>query len=965
MALNKQVHIYSVDTSAFYTDEEFELEHTRNKRKIECKLLIDAVKILERNQIILQDKDNQDYGKILKQTNNKLDKLYKSIMNTKKYYKEYEGYKYKQNKFLKDIEIITSEDVDRLEELQEKIIKLKKEDILYKEKLLALLKANKETRNLHPSMTEYKKSIISVFDSYLTRTLGASEDKVCADIIVVKVYYFQVLKNIIDNGYYYNGDKYICLTSSAGQIRCKKLVTIKESVWKEYESKLMCGLTLAKINEKGGMNVNKYLAYLALCNSATDVWEGFDINRSIVVDDFETMVSGIVDYIDDKTYEISRVNKEIPITHTDGCGLVSSSLCRKNMMVRLPWVKGLLASFNFKKFIKEHKDSNVIIKDIYGVNHNVIKEKIQVIFTKSQFKMWKFYSNWAEYQTYFNELKCTAGKCNEEDDEFENAKLNYQMLQTLIDITDEELETISQQTKANLKNICNDKNTMLQLFGATEENENKNGLQKSLMLYPELLNDPYTRQTVKDLKISLEKEAWSGKLNIEGKYLFLIPDLYAFCEYLFLTEKNKDGTFDYPQGLLKNGEVFCKVYANSNKLDCLRSPHLYREHAIRNNVIDDKKKKWFKTNAIYTSSYDLISKILQFDNDGDKSLVCSDETYIAVAERNMIDVVPLYYEMKKAKDTIITNDVIYNGLISAYTGGNIGVISNDITKIWNSEDLSDDAIKAIKLLCMENNFTIDYAKTLYKPVRPDKINELIRQYTKNKVPNFFISAKDKTVKTTEPINNSCVNKLHTIIPKQNIKFNFDKCGKFDYRVLLSNMKFTVNKVTIKNNKIINGYKKIIKNINYDIKNEDSENNYKYFYNEFKSQIFKLDSNPNFVINTLICYLFNINKSSKKRIFWGSFGDMIYKNIQNNLKVNYVQCEKCGSRFCKEADNQKICTKCSTYQPLETKTIKCCDCGKEIIVDARNMTKTRCDECQKIRNRELARIRKRKQRNKIN
>ena len=59
------------------------------------------------------------------------------------------------------------------------------------------------------------------------------------------------------------------------------------------------------------------------------------------------------------------------------------------------------------------------------------------------------------------------------------------------------------------------------------------------MLYPELLNDPYTRQTIKDLKMSLEKEAWSAKLHIEGKYLFLIPDLYAFCEYLFLTKKNQ------------------------------------------------------------------------------------------------------------------------------------------------------------------------------------------------------------------------------------------------------------------------------------------------------------------------------------------------------------------------------------------------------------------------------------------
>ena len=49
----------------------------------------------------------------------------------------------------------------------------------------------------------------------------------------------------------------------------------------------MCGLSIESINEQGGMNINKFLAYLALCNSATDEWKNFDIDKSIVVDDME------------------------------------------------------------------------------------------------------------------------------------------------------------------------------------------------------------------------------------------------------------------------------------------------------------------------------------------------------------------------------------------------------------------------------------------------------------------------------------------------------------------------------------------------------------------------------------------------------------------------------------------------------------------------------------------------------
>ena len=71
--------------------------------------------------------------------------------------------------------------------------------------------------------------------------------------------------------------------------------------------------------------------------------------------------------------------------------------------------------------------------------------------------------------------------------------------------------------------------------------------------------------------------------------------------------------------------------------------------------------------------------------DGDKLLVVADKTIIKVAERNMQDIVPLYYNMKKALPHSLTNENIYDGLIHAFTGGNIGIYSNNISKIWNDE----------------------------------------------------------------------------------------------------------------------------------------------------------------------------------------------------------------------------------------------------------------------------------------
>ena len=173
---------------------------------------------------------------------------------------------------------------------------------------------------------------------------------------------------------------------------------------------------------------------------------------------------------------------------------------------------------------------------------------------------------------------------------------------------------------------------MLRFFGIKKEVEDDSNLdwfQKSLKIYPELMNDPSNRDNLKDLKNSLVKKYKGGKLEVRGKFTFVLPDLYAFCEWLFMDIK-------VPKGLLENNEVYCRLYKNSKELDCLRSPHLYIEHAIRNNVCGKKYRNqrledWFQTDAIYTSTYDLISRILQFDVDGDRLLVLAQKDFIEIA----------------------------------------------------------------------------------------------------------------------------------------------------------------------------------------------------------------------------------------------------------------------------------------------------------------------------------------------
>ena len=123
--------------------------------------------------------------------------------------------------------------------------------------------------------------------------------------------------------------------------------------------------------------------------------------------------------------------------------------------------------------------------------------------------------------------------------------------------------------------------------------------------------------------------------------------------------------------------------------------------------------------------------------------------------------------MRKSKPVPLNKQNIYAGLHAAFTGGNIGIYSNAISKIWNSdvfvsgsETEKQDAVTCVKQLCCQNNFVIDYAKTLYKPEFPKAVSERIAKYTGDKLPAFFAFAKDKEPAEIRERNGSFENRVY-------------------------------------------------------------------------------------------------------------------------------------------------------------------------------------------------------------
>ncbi|WP_294854030.1 hypothetical protein [uncultured Oscillibacter sp.] len=813
------------------------------------------------------------------------------------------------------------------------------------------------------------KNVVNISPSALTRALKWQDrleksDDVFEDIIIVTSQAgkmsdnnaHKILMDLVLNGFILDDKEYIFLTASAGQIRNQEMMFIQKAKYDEIYNTISCGLSWDKINstqdKEGnyGIITNKYMAYLALSASSSKYTHVFSIDHCIVVDDFESDVTGTVDYVQVKqnkksvtlSGKIERNEMKVSIPHSDGCGIILDSKSNEAFTVRGPWIKGLLVPFKFDRFIEEadQADPSVnhgLVQDIYGDWHDILNDKIEVIFTKSQFKMSKYYANWDEYKSNFKKYGCEFSKCKTQSETVKSGKLSYQFLQTLTDFPDKELKTLVGASNEHLKSMCRNP------IKVWKAHNSKDGSQRPLWnavgLYPELFSDPYTVQEISKEAVSFHDNALGGRLIADGMNTFLAPDLYAFCEHLFLNKSE-------PQGLIKNGQVSCSLYKDGERLDCLRSPHWDRAHALRTNCRDKNCKEWFSEKVCFLSCHDLITKILQNDCDGDTTLLCNDKTLISVAERNTINDVPLYYKMPKGKPQKLSNEAFYNGMLAAYKYS-IGMLANPITKLWNSTPFNDSNLDIIKLFTAESNFFTDYAKTLFAPTLPKKAISVksnlknmplpwFWSYTKNfkklkKKKDAAIEDSDVSPELEEDDENkettsyreyiksgirkdpsdSTVDRIGKYLEdKRRINVNLyavkTGLGKFNYRMLMSDQRMKDADI---NCSVIAKYDELKGKYSTPEVYIPKDQLFRYKCENLKGELLKIEPDEAKVADMLIIYLFGEeNKNARKAIFWQCFGEQVKSNLSNNLSGTKV-CHGCLTHFKPQSDNQMYCPAC--------------------------------------------------------
>ena len=597
-----------------------------------------------------------------------------------------------------------------------------------------------DTQVIRKKIHEYKKEGKHAEARVLNRRLV--DFLFVKDIVNVFVDKKSHYKDIGKKGFYLNGNHYIRFCCGSGQMRRNTITFINEKLYKSITDNLMCGF----MSKTKDFNLAKLHAYFALSFSSV-LW--VRTPRVCVIKDFFNPIdpNEKIDFIekDPKTGKKIIVQKtagqlRLELNCADGQGLVDPqfaqlwgqdmnlSYCPCSFVVRSVFIKGNLATFDFKKYAREHGITT--IRDKWGVTYNV--EDIDVLLSESQFKMHKYYTNWQEYLSYTEKagIRWGVARYNKKyDDDYVLA--NYQYIQALT-ITKEDIQKLIAPTIDWIRKICSgdDLYTLLYMYGVKNEDADYQAMYssaqsltaKAIVKNSDFLKDTYVQQKIyKNIAESINK-AKLGKIWLHGNYQFMISDPYAQCQAAFGQK---------PTGLLKTGEIYSGWWkdkvADKTTIDCCRSPMIdQHEHNPMTFHCNELMEEWYQylPSGVIFNIYDTsVYRAEDADFDGDIILTTDNEVFIKGSNKNQNTIT--YEKGAAPTQKINLNNSVKTDLRGLGTG--VGGFSNLATTMYAMIEQFDPEKQAdqraelkhrIKLLREIVGQEIDRIKGTAAPVVP-------------------------------------------------------------------------------------------------------------------------------------------------------------------------------------------------------------------------------------------------------
>ncbi len=533
---------------------------------------------------------------------------------------------------------------------------------------------------------------------------------------------------------------------SAGQARVNTVILVREDYEAELKKRLRCGAKSVKITK------NKYNAYFALSSSSTYLIPKPNV---LLIGDCEIEMEKRVDWISkippeekNKLSNNERVNEKVTtllFNLFDGCGAVSVEFAKRvaealeldyipaAFCIRCAYVKGMVFVVDFKQYAREL--GIIFQKDLYGVDQKI--EDMDMILTKSQFKLYNAYDSMEDYYRLCEDNGILWGVTKvtpKEDDTY--FRSNYQFCQAIDLRKDEDVAELCQPTVEWLSGICgNDVNrTLLFLLGRMLEkpdvdynnilNLTSDNVAKALILNRSMIDEEYIKNTVIMSVNKKIRESYLGKLVLDGNFSVMIPDMYAFMQHAFGQTVT---------GALKEFEHYSHFWNQRGKTEvvAMRSPLTWRSEVNKLNLKSNElTEKWFKylTSGIVYNVWG-CDCIIHADSDFDGDIVATTDNPVFL--RCRYDNLPITYTKSTVDKEFIKEDELYLADIQSFNS-EIGSITNISTSFYELlskyEDNPDskeakEILERLKLIRKSQGDSIDKAKGI-------KIEPMPKHWTK-------------------------------------------------------------------------------------------------------------------------------------------------------------------------------------------------------------------------------------------
>lgn len=535
-----------------------------------------------------------------------------------------------------------------------------------------------------------------------------------------------------------------------------------------------------------------------------------------------------------KWFKFNVKNLPSSINKFDGQGLISKELCqeinselkkltkKKNQkfgftyQIRLPFIKGIVNSCDFKTFFKEKG-----IKYIYGKTYSKSSDqkpykpydvnKVKVILTESQFKCKDIITDNIEtkggetpfdaFMRLLNEYNYCLGVSNLEPEHKKRVNLNYQFLSTL---------PISNGAKRFITNInfC-DFRQSTKIESVAKKIIRENPTEEDKYLYKHFPKIYMSTNKFRNKRNEISKnhlsQYYSLNYSAKGYRKYLCSDLLELLYHTAYHFSNKKPKVDY----LPLNKFYAPgtTFTEGEKCILLRNPHYSRnEIAVLKNSLekDTERGKYFShlSGVLMFNPLSLTAQRLGgADFDGDTVVVLSEQYFSKTISRLFNKERRLKYPLVSipsltAKKTNFREYENRARSISDTFNSRVGLISNiALSEAFNAYDTRTVSTDGIAFYTLLNGLEIDSAKNGVKP------NLLTCQ--ENRLAREFLTIKEEIAfnKSKSTDNQQIKFKNKNLLPSKNKKFvllNKNKNAIYDMLSRAFNFKLAkAKKVSLK------------------------------------------------------------------------------------------------------------------------------------------------------------------------